>query len=112
MKSNVGDLRGGAKGVCGTRQSAWNQEELRLDEEELARPGSPGRASRACLGYRDRRECMLHKAWEQMKLGRGESDGDDPEHLPKEWSPLKGNKYNNERYKTHTPTSGSLHWSS
>lgn len=111
MKSNVGDLRGEAKGVCGTRQSARNQEELRLAEEELAQPGNPGRASRACLGYRDWRECMLHKAREQTKLGRGEWDANSPEHLPKEWSPSKGNKDNNERYKTHTPTSGSLHWS-
>lgn len=53
MKSNVGDLRGEAKGMYRTRQSAQNQEELMLKEEELARPVSSGRASWACLGCRD-----------------------------------------------------------
>ena len=50
MKSNVDDLRGEAKGMNGTRQSIRNQEELRLNEEELAQPVSSGRASWACLG--------------------------------------------------------------
>lgn len=53
MKSNVGDLRGETKGMYRTRQSAQNQEELMLNEEELARPISLGRASWACLGCRD-----------------------------------------------------------
>ena len=69
MKSNVDDLRGEAKGMNGTRQSIRNQEELRLNEEELAQPVSSGRASWACLGCRDQRvaSCYSGVGYEDMQ---------------------------------------------
>lgn len=73
MKSNVDDLRGEAKGMNGTRQSIRNQEELRLNEEELAQPVSSGRASWACLGCRDQRDSAApQNTGAETKLGMGE----------------------------------------